>query len=163
MPGPKPAHTRGSGPKQMTPNCVSPVAHPPSLRSLMSYYVHSIDNQGLTVITAPPVLPTNRVSAPETRQKHVAMTHYVPMIGRQRLRIPSRKRTAIAMNPASAPRESQSNPRQEPPPRAALQVDNCHLSTVEHQSTGVAASRLPPVLTRPEASSCKDALADATP
>lgn len=135
LPGPKPAHTRGSGPKQMTPNSVSPVAHPPSLRSSMSYYVHSIDNQGLTVITAPPVNLPNQGSASETRQKHVAMTHYTPMISRWRLLIPSRKRTAILINPASAARESQSNPRQEPRSRATSQVDNCKLSTVEHQST----------------------------
>lgn len=100
----------------------------------MRYYVPSIGNHGLTVITAPPVLLTNQVSAPETRQKHVAMTHYAPMISRWRLLIPSRKRPAILINPASATREPHPNPRQEPPPRAALQVDNCTLSTVERQS-----------------------------
>ena len=102
----------------------------------MRYYVPSIGNHGLTVITAPPVLLTNQVSASETRQKHVAMTHYTPMTSRWRLLIPSRKRTGILINPASAPREPHSNPRQEPPPRAALQVDNCTLSTVEHQGYG---------------------------
>lgn len=151
MPGPKPAHTRGSGPKQIAPNQVSPVAHPPSLRSSMSYYVHSIDNQGLTVITAPSVLPANRAGAPKTRQKHVAMTHYAPVIDRWRLLIPSRKRTAILSNPASAPRESHSNPRQEPRSRATSQIDNCKLSTVEHQSTSQAPPRLTHTLTRAEA------------
>ena len=102
----------------------------------MSYYVHSIDNQGLTVITAPPVFPTNQVGASETRQKHGAMTSYSPPINRWRLLIPSRTRTVTQVNPASAPREPHSNPRQEPPPRAALQVDNCTLSTVEHQGYG---------------------------
>lgn len=113
-----------------------PVAHPPSRRSQTRYYVPSIGNHGLTVITTPPVILANRASAPETRQKHVAMTHYAPVIDRRRLLIPSRKRTAIMMNPASAPREPYPNPRQEPPPRAALQVDNCTLSTVEHQGYG---------------------------
>ena len=101
----------------------------------MGHYVHPNSNRGLTVIAAPPVLPTNQVGASETRQKHVAMTHYTPMISRWRLLIPSRKRTAILINLASASREPHSNPRQEPRSRAASQIDNCKLSTVEHQST----------------------------
>lgn len=131
---------------------VSPVDHPPSRRSLMKYYVPSIGNHGHAVITAPPVLLTNQVSASETRQKHVAMTHYAPMISRWRLLISSRKRPASLINPASAAREPQSNPRQESPPRAALQVDNCTLSTVERQSTSQDPPRLPHTLTRSEAS-----------
>lgn len=46
------------------------------------YYVPSNGNQGLTVITAPPVLPANRAGASETRQKHEAITPYAPMISR---------------------------------------------------------------------------------
>lgn len=49
---------------------------------ILSYYVHSDCNQGLTVITAPPVLPANRAGASETRQKHEAITPYTPMISR---------------------------------------------------------------------------------
>lgn len=120
----------------MIPLYALPVAHPPSRQSQPRYYVPSIGNHGLTVITAPPVLPANRAGAPETRQKHVAMTHYAPVIDRWRLLIPSRTRTAILVNPASAAREPHPNPRQEPPPRAALQVDNCTLSTVERQGYG---------------------------
>ena len=136
MPGPEPRLRAIRAEADDTAIVVSPVAHPPSRRSIMRYYVPSIGNHGLTVITAPPVLLTNQVSASETRQKHVAMTHYARMISPWRLLIPSRKRTAILMNPASAAREPHPNPRQEPPPRAALQVDNCTLSTVEHQGYG---------------------------
>ena len=135
MPGPEP-RSRAIRAEANAPVIVLPVAHPPSRRSMMRYYVPSIGNHGLTVITAPPVLPANRAGAPETRQKHVAMTHYAPVIDRWRLLIPSRTRTAILINPASAPREPHPNPRQEPPPRAALQVDNCTLSTVERQGYG---------------------------
>ena len=152
MPGPEPRIRAIRARANDTDIVVSPVAHPPSRRFIMRYYVPSIGNHGLTVITAPPVLLTNQVSASETRQKHVAMTHYTPMISRWRLLIPSRKRTASLINPASAAREPYPNPRQEPPPRAALQVDNCTLSTVERQSTSQAPPRLPYALTRAEAS-----------
>ena len=82
MPGPE-SRIRAIRAKANDPDIVvSPVAHPPSHRSIMRYYVPSIGNHGLTVITAPPVLLTNQVSASETRQKHVAMTHYTPMISR---------------------------------------------------------------------------------
>ena len=120
----------------MIPIYALPVAHPPSRQSQTRYYVPSIGDHGHSVITAPPVIPVNRTGAPETRQKRVAMTHYTPMISRWRLLIPSRKRTAILSNPASASHEPHPNPRPEPPPRAALQVDNCTLSTVEHQGYG---------------------------
>lgn len=152
MPGPESRIRAIRAKANDTAIVVSPVAHPPSRRSLMRYYVPSIGNHGLTVITAPPVLATNHAAAPETRQKHVAMTHYAPVIDRWRLRIPSRTRTAILINPASASREPYPNPRQEPPPRAALQVDNCTLSTVERQSTSQAGVRLTHTMTRAEAS-----------
>lgn len=152
MPGPESRIRAIRADANDTAIVVSPVDHPPSRRSLMKYYVPSIGNHGHSVITAPPVPLTNQVSASETRQNHVAMTHYAPMISRWRLLISSRKRPASLINPASAARESHSNPRQEPPPRAALQVDNCTLSTVEHQSTSQGPPRLPHTLTRAEAS-----------
>ena len=137
-----------------------------------SYYVHSNSNQGLTVITAPPVILANRASASETRQKHEAITPYAPMIsrwtvikgidaapqvggstgiestpqttpptsGRLLVTPGTRKRAPYVLRIRQlepAPPESLYRPTlEECRPRASLQVDNCDLSTVEHQSTG---------------------------
>lgn len=82
MPGPESRIRAIRADTDDTAIVVSPVDHPPSRRFLMKYYVPSIGNHGHTVITAPPVLLTNQVSASETRQNYVAITHYAPLISR---------------------------------------------------------------------------------